>query len=187
MAHIFKPGDRAYWVEERKWITLQENNDATYPIKCSTGTFTLDGRYVDKSAIALLPLNPYDPTDPLNPPEFRWPFMLNGRPVEIWDSLYLPNFKESARVVSLSIDGDRKFCKVTGFSPMEFSKENFCWPDEVVTKKKVANWVCVTIRFSEEVWLEFVEGRTKEEVANLYGGLKTVIRMIPGTEREVEG
>lgn len=68
-----------------------------------------------------------------------------------------------------------------------YDKENFCWPDEVVTKKKVANWVCVTIRFSEEVWLEFVEGRTKEEVENLYGGLKTVIRMIPGTEREVEG
>ena len=140
MTHIFKPGDRAYWFEERKWITLQENNDETYPIKCSTGTFTLDGRYVDKSAIDLLPLNPYDPCDPNNPPEFRYPFMLNGKPVFEGSELHHLGYRKTSVVTALFLEDDKQWCGLKNTSVGELSPKNFCWPDEIPAKKKVAKW-----------------------------------------------
>ena len=88
MAHIFKPGDKAYWIEAG-WIELDENPDEEYPLvaKRFCMTFTADGRWVADKDIVLLPINPYDPTDPKNPPEFRYPFMLNGRPVKVGDEV----------------------------------------------------------------------------------------------------
>ena len=185
MEHIFKPGDKAYWIEAG-WIELDENPDEEYPLvaKRFCMTFTADGRWVADKDIVLLPINPYDPADPNNPQEFRYPFMLNGRPVKIWDALYLLGFKETAKVVSLSIDGDRKFCKVTGFSPMEFSKENFCWPDELPKKKKVAKWAYPTIGVSGRLTVYFTEEITEEEARKVCG---SSVQMIPDTEREVEG
>ena len=187
MKHIFKSGDRAYWLMEKRWIELLEgSNHPSYPLeeRSSHLSFTADGRGIVGEPIVLLPLNPYDPTDPLNPQEFRYPFMLKGRPVKVWDSLYLPSFKETAKVVSLSIDGDRKFCKVTGFSPMEFSKENFCWPDELPKKKKVAKWAYPTIGVSGRLTVYFTEEMTEEEARKACG---SSVQMIPGTEGEVEG
>ena len=184
MAHIFKPGDRAYWFEERKWITLQENDDARYPTKCSTGTFTLDGRYVDISAIALLPLNPYDASDPNNPVEFRYPFRLNGRPVKVGDKLYLSGLKKTAEVIYLSIVSDKKLCRVSSFSPIELSDKYFSWPDEVVTKKKVAKWAYPIIGLPGPLTVGFTEEMTEEEAKKKFG---SGVLLIPGTEREVEG
>ena len=187
MAHIFKPGDKAYWIGVG-WRELIENHagdSSLYPLrsKDSLVTFTADGRrYARGGDVVLLPINPYDPNDPKNPPESRYPFMLNGRPVKIWDALYLLGFKETAKVVSLSIDGDRKFCKVTGFSPMEFSEENFRWPNEP-PKKKVAKWAYPVIGMPGVIRIEFTDEMTKEEARKGYG---TSVQMIPGTEREVE-
>lgn len=189
MTHIFKPGDRAYWLKKKEWVSLVEKSnfpESAFSLKekVSGMFFTKDGRVATYKEPELLPLNPYDPSDPNNPPEFRYPFMLKGRPVKVWDSLYLPSFKETAKVVSLSIDGDRKFCKVTGFSPMEFSKENFCWPDELPKKKKVAKWAYPTIGVSGRLTVYFTEEITEEEARKVCG---SSVEMIPGTEREVEG
>ncbi len=175
MTHIFKPGDRAYWFEERKWITLQENDDATYPIKCSTGTFTLDGRYVDKSAIDLLPLNPYDPCDPNNPPEFRYPFFLNGRPVRVGDELNVIGFIKPHTVIALSIEGDKCLCSVTDCSPLELSYKYFSWPLEPVKKKTTYLWAIPVAGMPGEITIEF-KRMTAQEAEKYW--------KVPGSEQE---
>ena len=178
MAHIFKPGDRAYWVEERKWITLQENNDATYPIKCSTRTFTLDGRYVDKSAIDLLPLNPYDPCDPNNPPEFRYPFFLNGRPVRVGDELNVIGFIKPHTVIALSIESDKCLCSVTDCSPLELSYKYFSWPLEPVKKKTTYLWAIPVFGISGSMTVDFK--RMTQEEGERYWKAK----IVPDSEKE---
>ena len=178
MTHIFKPGDRAYWVEERKWITLQENNDETYPIKCSTGTFTLDGRYVDKSAIDLLPLNPYDPCDPNNPPEFRYPFFLNGRPVRVGDELNVIGFIKPHTVIALSIESDKCLCSVTDCSPLELSYKYFSWPLEPVKKKTTYLWAIPVFGISGSMTVDFK--RMTQEEGERYWKAK----IVPDSEQE---
>ena len=92
MAHIFKPGDRAYWVANKTWITLEEGDPkyaALYPLKDieSPATFKQDGRQDTRRDIVLFPLNPYDPADPNNPQDFRNPFVHEGRIVKYGDQL----------------------------------------------------------------------------------------------------
>ena len=188
MEHIFKPGDRAYWVEERKWITLKENNDATYPIKCSTGTFTLDGRYVDKSAIALLPLNPYDPTDPNNPPEFRYPFMLNGRPVKIGDEVIYKRNGEpvDGQVYGLGISEGRPWAVIhynsCSSATLGFDSGHLCWPDEVPKKKTTYLWAIPMYEagLKENMSIGF-KRMTKEEAEKYWKA-----EIVPGSEEESE-
>ena len=187
--HIFKPGDRAYSLRTLRWVDLAENSKdikGFYPLKekDSDETYMQDGRY-DKmqGASCLIPVNPYDPTDPNNPPEFRYPFMLSGRPVKVGDVLYLPDIRKSGRVLSLAIDGVRKFCTVRNSQPLELSDENFRWPDELSGKKKVARWAYLIIGIPGPVTVGFTEEMTEEEARKGYG---SSIQMIPGTEREVE-
>ena len=189
MAHIFKPGDKAYWIGVgwRELIENHEGDSSLYPLrsKDSLVTFTADGRrYARGGDVVLLPINPYDPNDPKNPPESRYPFMLNGRPVKIGDTLYLPDIRKSGRVLSLAIDGVRKFCTVRNSQPLELSDENFSWPDEVPSKKKVAKWAYPTIGVSGRLTVYFTEEITEEEARKVCG---SSVEMIPGTEREVEG
>ena len=191
--YIFKPGDRAYWMGFG-WIKLVENTEkysSPYLLrdKASSETFTADGRrYARGGDIVLLPLNPYDPTDPLNPPEFRWPFFLNGRPVGIGDELILKQSQESLWVTSLIYGKDNtRVCGNPSFGYFVLIPENFYWPDELPVKKKVADWVYTYTRYWGEVWVEFAKGLTEEEVNRLHGASGVTIKMIPGTEREVEG
>ena len=48
MTHIFKPGDRAYWVKHNQWVTLKEYTHRDYPLTIEEGEggFTLDGRFI---------------------------------------------------------------------------------------------------------------------------------------------
>ena len=74
---IFKPGDRAYWLNEKQWVELEENPENPseyYPLRIKNGelVFTEEGKDVFFSPyFSFLPINPYDPFDPNNPPEFR--------------------------------------------------------------------------------------------------------------------
>ena len=187
MTHIFKPGDRAYWFEKNVWLTLTENVAGSHPLRAEDRRviFTADGRYAVDRDIVLLPLNPYDPTDPLNPPEFRseWPFMLSGRPVKVGDVLYLPDIRKTGRALSLAIDRVRKYCTVRNSQPLELSDENFSWP-KVPNKNKVAKWAYPIIGIPGPVTVGFTEEMTEEEARKGYG---TSVQMIPDTEREVEG
>ena len=188
MAHVFKPGDRAYWIEGKTWIELKENDSkdvALYPLKNSESleTFTKDGRQYSYRDIILLPLNPYDPTDPNNPPEFRWPFMLNGRPVKVGDELHNIGFGKTSAVVTLYLEDDRQWCRMRDRSEGELSPKYFCWPDELPTKKKVAKWVYPICGIPGTITVGFTEEMTEEEARKSYG---SGVQMIPGTEREVE-
>ena len=66
MTHVFKPGDKAYWVKNG-WIDLIENperDSSLYPLrdKESRGTFTVEGqRHARGGDIVLLPINPTIP------------------------------------------------------------------------------------------------------------------------------
>ena len=40
MTHIFKPGDRAYWLNEKQWVELEENPENPseyYPLRIKNG------------------------------------------------------------------------------------------------------------------------------------------------------
>ena len=183
MEHIFKPGDKAYWIEAG-WIELDENPDEEYPLvaKRFCMTFTADGRWVADKDIVLLPINPYDPTDPKNPPEFRYPFMLNGRPVKIGDRL---KFKvaEDISVVALSIEEEKPFVYRKG-TRVPLNSAYLGWPDELPVKKKVAKWAYPIIGIPGTITVGFTEEMTLGEARKAYG---SGVQMIPDTEREVEG
>ena len=142
MTHIFKPGDRAYSLRTLRWVDLVENrNDikALYPLKekDSDETYTQDGRYNKMQVVpCLIPLNPYDPTDPLNPPEFRYPFVLNGRPVRIGDQLKFVITKDIS-VLALSLEGGERFIYSIG-TRISLNSADLCWPDELPQKKEEA-------------------------------------------------
>ena len=186
MAHIFKPGDRAYWFEKNIWLTLTENVAGSHPLRAEDRRiiFTVDGRYAVDRDIVLLPLNPYDPTDPLNPPEFRYPFMLNGKPVFAGSELHHLGYRKTSVVTALFLEDVKQWCGLKNTSVGELSPKNFCWPDEIPAKKKVAKWAYPVIGMPGADTVGFTEEMTQEEARRAYG---SSIRMIPGTEREVEG
>ena len=179
--HIFKPGDRAYWVEERKWITLQENNDKTYPIKCSTGTFTLDGRYVDKSAIDLLPLNPYDPCDPNNPPEFRYPFIYEKRAVKIGDQISKKSGVIVGKVSVLQISEENTTMHVygdNGWTNINIGSPEYTFADSLPKKKITYLWAFPIAGVPGAITIDFK--RMTQEEGERYPGAK----IVPGSEKE---
>ena len=195
MTHIFKPGNKAYWVKNG-WIDLIENperDSSLYPLrdKESRGTFTVEGqRHARGGDIVLLPINPYDPTDPLNPPEFRseWPFLLRGRRLEIGMEIFVET--ESgivpARIMTLQLSrsgvsvGARR---PDGTSSVVWSPV-ILFPDELPVKKKVAKWAYPIIGIPGTITVGFTEEMTLGEARKAYG---SGVQMIPGTEREVEG
>lgn len=189
MTHIFKPGDKAYWVKNG-WIDLIENperDSSLYPLrdKESRGTFTVEGqRHARGGDIVLLPLNPYDPTDPLNPQEFRYPFMLNGKPVFAGSELHHLGYRKTSVVTALFLEDGKQWCGLKNTSVGELSPKNFCWPDEIPAKKKVAKWAYPVIGMPGVIRIEFTDEMTKEEAQKKFGSF---LFMIPGTEREVEG
>ena len=189
MEHIFKPGDKAYWVKNG-WIDLIENperDSSLYPLrdKESRGTFTVEGqRHARGGDIVLLPLNHYDPTDPLNPQEFRYPFMLNGKPVFEGSELHHLGYRKTSVVTALFLGDGKQWCGLKNTSVGELSPKNFCWPDEIPAKKKVAKWAYPTIGVSGRLTVYFTEEITEEEARKVCG---SSVEMIPGTEREVEG
>ena len=191
MEHIFKPGDKAYWIKNG-WIDLIENperDSSLYPLrdKESRGTFTVEGqRHARGGDIVLLPLNPYDPCDPNNPPEFRYPFMLNGKPVFEGSELHHLGYRKTSVVTALFLEDGKQWCGLKNTSVGELSPKNFCWPDELPVKKKVADWMCAVIKLSGEIELNYEKGMTEEDVKRVYGVYGSHIQMIPGTEREVE-
>ena len=187
MTHIFKPGDRAYWLMEKRWIELLEgSNHPSYPLeeRSSHLSFTADGRGIVGEPIVLLPLNPYDPTDPLNPQEFRYPFMLNGKPVFAGSELHHLGYRKTSVVTALFLDDGKQWCGLKNTSVGELSPKNFCWPDEIPAKKKVAKWAYPVIGMPGVIRIEFTDEMTKEEAEKKFGSF---LFMVPGTEGEVEG
>lgn len=180
MAHIFKPGDRAYWVKHRQWVTLKEFTHRDYPLKTEEGEggFTLDGRFICGGDIVLLPINPYDPTDPNNPPEFRYPFFLNGRPVRVGDELNVIGVIKPHTVIALSIESDKCLCSVTDCSPLELSYKYFSWPLEPVKKKTTYLWAIPVFGISGSMTVDFK--RMTQEEGERYWKAKTV----PDSEQE---
>ena len=194
---IFKPGDRAYWLNEKQWVELEENPENPseyYPLRIKNEelVFTEEGKDVFFSPyFSLLPINPYDPFDPNNPPEFKsdWPFILRGRRLEIGSEILVR--PESGGIVQakiMNLQLSRSGVSVgarhrDGTSSVVWSP-GILFPDEVPSKKKVAKWVYLIIGIPGADTVGFTEEMTQEEARRAYG---SSIRMIPGTEREVEG
>ena len=81
----WKTGDEAFLVN-LGWIVLEPLDNPLYPLQFRDYSFTKDGRqwYEDRYP-SLLDHNPFDPSDPKNPPAHgtEWPFLLRGRRLEI--------------------------------------------------------------------------------------------------------
>lgn len=189
MKHNFKPGDRAYWLARNRWVELEKAADCNpdeyvIQVKGHGFSFTSDGKkFLEDETVALLPLNPYDPADPNNPQEFHWPFMLNGKPVFEGSELHHLGYRKTSVVTALFLGDGKQWCGLKNTSVGELSPKNFCWPDEIPAKKKVAKWA-YPIGIKGITTVEFTEEMTKEEAVKIYG---SGAQMIPGTEREVEG
>ena len=189
MKHIFKPGDRAYWLRTNQWVELVEASDYkpkefTIQTKDRGISFTAEGKnFLGDETVSLLPINPYDPIDPNNSPEFRYPFMLNGKPVFAGSELHHLGYRKTSVVTALFLDDSKQWCGLKHTSVGELSPKNFCWPDEIPVRKKVAKWA-YPIGIKGITTVEFTEEMTEEEARKGYG---TSVQMIPDTEREVEG
>ena len=192
--YIFKPGDRAYSLRTLRWVDLEENIKdikGFYPLKekDSDETYMQDGRY-DKmqGAPCLVPLNPYDPTDPNNPPGFRreWPFLLRGRSLEIGMEIFVQTESSivPARIMTLQLSrsGVSVGTHTDGTSSVVWSPV-ILFPDELPKKKKVAKWAYPIIGIPGIITVGFTEEMTLGEARKKFGSF---VKMIPETEREVE-
>ena len=151
MKHIFKPGDRAYWLRHSRWIYLIRNRDfpeSGYSLEDQeTHTyFTLEGKLAECNPPELLPLNPYDPSDPNNPSEFKsnWPFMLRGRRLEVGMEMRGIFDGATFRIKSLELL-ESNYCVTCSWNYGEMKigvihPNNLLFPDELPNKKKVAKW-----------------------------------------------
>ena len=86
-------------------------------------------------------------------------------------------------VTALFLEDGKQWCGLKNTSVGELSPKNFCWPDEIPAKKKVAKWA-YPIGINGKTTVGFTEEMTQEEARKDYG---LGAQMIPGTEREVEG
>ena len=185
MAYIFKPGDKAYWIGVG-WIELvdnPENDSYLYPLfsKDSYAAFTAEGKkYARGGDIVLLPLNPYDPFDPNNPPEFRYPFMLNGRPVFEGSELHHLGYGKTSVVTALFFGDGKQWCGLKNTSVGELSPKNFCWPDSLPKKKTTYLWAVPMYERTamESLVINFIR-MTKEEAGKYWKA-----EMVPGSEEE---
>ena len=184
----WKAGDEAFLVN-LGWIVLEPLDNPLYPLQFRDYAFTKEGRQWDEYRYpSLLDHNPFDPNDPKNPPAFKndwcdWSFMLNGRPVFEGDILYHLKCQKKALVTRLSLHSGKVWCGIKDYCDLELTQENFCWPEEVPIKKKVAKWAYPTLGNPGEVRIGFTDEMTQEEAQKKFGSF---LFMIPGTEREVE-
>ena len=193
MAHIFRPGDRAYSLRTLRWVELIENGKDTsgfYPLKGkdSDETYLRDGRY-DKmqGAPCLIPLNPYDPSDPLNPTEFQseWPFMLRDRKLKVGMEMYGIFDKGTLPLKIKSLELlESNYCIICsrdeeGYQVEEINPNNLLFPDEYTKKKKITYlWACPYLRGTSTP--EVLLHRMAKEKGERIRGAK----IIPGSEEE---
>lgn len=189
MTHIFKPGDRAYWMGGG-WIELAENTerDSTiYPLlsKGSRATFTVEGRrYARGGHIVLLPINPYDPTDPNNPKEFRNPFIHEGRLVRIGDELANKTTGERlGKVNKLEIWESMgiPFVVLTSGQSWFIGGEDITFADSLPKKRVTYLWAVPVMMTNGTLSIEF-RRMDEEDAKKIYCSIA-----VPGSEQEDEG
>ena len=183
MAHIFKPGDRAYWVKHRQWVTLKEFTHRDYPLKTEEGEggFTLDGRFICGGDIVLLPINPYDPTDPNNPPEFRYPFIYEKRAVKIGDQISKKSGVIVGKVSVLQISEENTTMHVygdNGWTNINIGSPEYTFADSLPRKKLTYLWAFPFLDENGNAAVE-LERMTKED-ASKWGSAK----IVPDSEQE---
>ena len=186
----WKAGDEAFLVN-LGWIVLEPLDNPLYPLQFRDYSFTKEGRqWTDDRYPSLLDHNPFDPSDPKNPPAHgtEWPFLLRGRRLEIGMEILVET--ESgivpARIMTLQLSrsGVSVGARHTDGTSSVVWSPVILFPDELPKKKKVAKWAYPTIGVSGRLTVYFTEEITEEEARKVCG---SSVEMIPGTEREVEG
>ena len=185
----WKAGDEAFLVN-LGWIVLEPLENPVYPLQFRDYSFTKEGRqWTDDRYPSLLDHNPFDPSDPKNPPAHgtEWPFLLRGRRLEIGMEILVET--ESgivpARIMTLQLSrsGVSVGARHTDGTSSVVWSPVILFPDELPVKKKVAKWAYPTIGVSGRLTVYFTEEITEEEARKVCG---SSVEMIPGTEREVE-
>ena len=186
----WRAGDEAFLIN-LGWIVLEPLDNPVYPLQFRDYSFTKDGRQWNEDRYpSLLDHNPFDPSDPKNPPAHgtEWPFTLRGRRLEIGMEILVQ--AESgivpARIMTLQLS--RSGISVGARRPDGTSSVVWppviLFPDELPVKKKVAKWAYPIIGLPGPLTVGFTEEMTEEEARKAYG---SCLQMIPGTEREVGG
>ena len=166
-----------------KLLAYIKELESRYPLrdKESRGTFTVEGqRHARGGDIVLLPLNPYDPTDPNNPPEFRNPFIHEGRVAKIGDQMFNRRAGEIVgRVSFLLVDQDGAHMQIlVGAATHEFrvGNPNYTFADS--RRKKTYLWAYPAYDIPGSVTIE-LKRMTKEEGEKTWGA-----KIVPGSEEE---
>ena len=188
----WKAGDEAFLVGFG-WVILESDDSILYPLRFRAHAFTKDGKnWKHDRYPSLLDHNPFDKSDPKNPPAHgtEWPFLLRGRRLEIGMEILVET--ESgivpARIMTLQLSrsGVSVGARHTDGTSSVVWSPVIIFPDELPVKKKVADWVYTYMPNWGETRVEFAKGLTEEEINRLHGASGVTIRMIPDTEREVE-
>ena len=138
----WKAGDEAFLVN-LGWIVLEPLDNPLYPLQFRDYSFTKEGRqWTDDRYPSLLDHNPFDPSDPKNPPAHgtEWPFLLRGRRLEIGMEILVQG--ESgivpARVQSLLLTraGVSAGVRYSDGRSSEVWSPVILFPDEVPSKKE---------------------------------------------------
>lgn len=181
----WRAGDEAFLIN-LGWIILEPLDNPEFPLQFRDYAFTKEGKqWRDDRYPSLLDHNPFNPDDPKNSPEFKndWPFMLRGKRLEVGMEIFVNSVSGvvKAKIQSLAITK-------SGFSAGVVHNDgtsSVAWPpviifpDELSVKKKVAKWAYI-----DEYEIVFIEQEMEEdEVWKNYG---LSVKMVPGTEREVE-
>ena len=188
MTHVFNPGDLAYSLIKNKWVQLSKNNNPSI-FNLSLRDEDSDNLYMDDGKVRLydhpilLPLNPYDPTDPNNPPEFRNPFLHEGRLVKIGDDMANKiTGRYLGEVFKMMVEPpSRSYLFIVGpngGNTWEVGNKDLTFSDSLPKKKITYLWAIPVFGIPGSVTVDF-KRMTQEEGEKVWGA-----KIVPDSEKE---
>ena len=189
MAYIFKAGDQAYSLMKNKWTKLLDNGlspNCSFPFKGEDcGYFyTNDGKIALYGPAVILPINPYDPTDPNNAPDFRNPFVHEGRIVKYGDQMLDKRTGKIVGSVSYLVvahnGASMRIFNAGVTHEISIGNPNFTFADSISKKEKTYLWAVPMYERTamESLVINFIR-MTKEEAGKYWKA-----EMVPGSEEE---
>lgn len=116
-----------------------------------------------------------------------YPFMLDGKPVQVGSILQIKGKNDTYLAIRLSTGYRKKVKVVLGRTrePGEIERdiEDLAWPDPSSKKLTVARWAYTATGFPDNFHIRFSDEMTEEQAKKEFG---VFVFKVPGSEREIE-